>query len=163
MDDVAVGCHISKKTLYMIFNDKEELFLAMVDYLFDGIKASEKEVLNDTSLSTIEKIRKILGVMPEGYQEIDFVQLYALKDKYPSIYKKVEDRLENGWDTTISLIERGIEEGVVKPVDIPIVKIMMEASLEQFFQRDVLVRNKISYNKALNEVVDIIVEGIRAK
>lgn len=162
MDDVAKACHMSKKTLYLIFNDKEELFLAMVDYLFDGIKESEKKVLEDESLSTLEKIRKILGVMPEGYKEIDFVQLYSLKEKYPTIYSKVEERLETGWETSIALIEQGIKEGVIRDIPVPLVKMMVEASLEQFFQRDILVRNKLSYSESLATVVNIIVDGIKA-
>ncbi len=163
MDDVAKLCHISKKTMYLFFKDKEELFLRMVDYLFDGIKESEQKVLEDESLSTVEKIRKILGVMPESYSEVDFSQLFLLKDKFPSIYKKVEERLETGWETSIALIEKGQEEGVIRPVRIPLVKMMLEASLEQFFQRDVLVRNRIPYKNALAEVVNILVDGIAVK
>lgn len=162
MDDVAKSCHMSKKTLYLIFCDKEELFLAMVDYLFDGIKESEKRVVEDQSLTTLEKIRTILGVMPDGYKEIDFGQLYSLKDKYPTIYSKVEERLETGWDTTIALIEQGIKEGVVRDIPIPIVKMMLEASLEQFFQRDILVRCGLTYAESLNLVVNVIVDGIKA-
>jgi len=160
MDDVAKECHISKKTLYLIFDDKEELFLAMVDYVFDAIKESEQQVLDDASLSTVEKIRRILGVMPEGYHDVDFRQLYSLKDKYPTIYRQVEERLETGWEKTIVLIEEGVKEGVVKPVSVPLVKMMLEASLEQFFQRDILIRNKLSYTEALKMVVDILVDGI---
>ena len=163
MDDVASYCHISKKTMYVVFNDKEELFLAMVDYLFDGIKKSEQEVLSDPSLSTLDKIRKILGVMPESYKEIDFEKLYLLKDKYPVIYKEVEKRLESGWETTIALLEQGQKEGVIRPVNILLVKLVYEAALEQFFQRDILISNKISYQKAIDEVVGIVVEGIRTK
>jgi len=162
MDDVAKACHMSKKTLYLIFNDKEELFLAMVDYLFDGIKESERLVVEDDSLTTLEKIRKILGVMPEGYKEIDFVQLYSLKEKYPTIYSKVEERLETGWETSIALIEQGIKEGVIRDIPVPIIKMMLEASVEQFFQRDVLIRNNLSYAESLNTVVNVIVDGIKA-
>ena len=32
--------------------------------------------------------------------------------------------------------------------------------LEQFFQRDILITNQISYNEALEEVVNILVDGI---
>ena len=53
----------------------------MVDYLFDTIKESEQKIVKDTSLSTIEKIRHILGVMPESYKEIDFGQLYLYRVK----------------------------------------------------------------------------------
>lgn len=163
MDDIAKRLQISKKTIYTVFRDKEELFLAMVDYLFDTIKESERKVVEDTSLTTLEKVRTILGVMPEGYREVDFRQLYLLKDKYPRIYRQVECRLETGWEPTISLIEQGIEEGVIRPVKIPILKMMMEAALEQFFQRDILIRNQLSYQQALQEVVEILVDGITTK
>ena len=163
MDDVAKELSMSKKTIYTIFRDKESLFFAMVDYLFDSIKESEQCVLNDESLDTLEKIRKVLGVIPEGYREIDFRQLYLLREKYPAIYQRVEERLETGWENTIALLEQGMREGVVRKVDIPIVKMMMEAAIEQFFQRDILLQNGISYMDALDEVVDILVDGIRIR
>ena len=160
MDDVARNLGISKKTIYTVFKDKEHLFLELVDYLFDEIKEEERKVYMDESLDTVEKVRRILGVMPAGYKDIDFRQLYLLKDKYPKIYKKVEQRLENGWESTITLIEQGIEEGVIRPIKIPILKMMLEASLEQFFERDVLVENRITYQEGLDEVVNVLVDGI---
>ncbi len=164
MDDVAKQCHISKKTMYLIFDDKEELFLAMVDYVFDSVKVSESEVASDETLSFEDKLRKLLGVLPEGYTEIDFTQLYSLKDKYPSIYEKVALRLESGWDASIALIEEGKKQGFIRAdVHTAIIKMMFESSLEKFFQSDVLVKNKISYNNALKEVVNIIVDGIMIK
>lgn len=163
MDDIAGQLGMSKKTIYTVFRDKESLFLDMVDYLFDSIKASEEQVLNDERLSTLEKIRKILGVMPESYKDVDFRQLYLLRDKYPAIYKKVEERLETGWESTIALLEQGMREGVIRPVEIPLVKLMLEAAVEQFFQRDILIQNKISYVAALEAVAGILVDGIRAR
>ncbi len=163
MDDLAKVLGMSKKTIYTVFKDKEQLFLTMVDYLFDRIKVCEQQVLDNSKMTTLEKIRSILGIMPESYQDVDFRQLYLLKEKYPKIYKQVEKRLETGWETTIMLIEQGITEGVIRPVRIPILKMMLEASLEQFFQRDILVRQQISYKDALNEVVNILVDGIVAK
>ena len=162
MDDIAKEMGISKKTIYTVFKDKEELFLAVVDYIFDSIKAAEEAIHNNEKLSTIENIRAVLGVMPEGYKDVDLRQLYILKDKFPKIYAKVEERLESGWEKTISLIEQGMEEGVIRRVSIPIVKLMMEAALEQFFQRDILVRSGLTYQEALDEVVDILVNGITA-
>ena len=161
MDDIAERMKISKKTLYKVFDDKEALFLAMVDYMFDTIKESEHAVVEDETLSTVDKIHKILGVLPEGYKDVDLRQLYLLKEKYPKIYKQVELRLETGWETTIELIEQGIAEGCIQPIRIPILKMMLEASVEQFFQRDILVQNEVSYQDALNEVVNILMEGIK--
>ena len=154
---------MSKKTIYTIFKDKNTLFMEMVDYLFDTIKESESEIIEDNTLSTIEKIRRILGVMPESYKDIDLRQLYMLKDKFPEIYRHVEERLENGWETTIKLLEQGIEEEVIRPVNVLMFKMMMEASIEQFFQRDILIRAGMTYTQGLDEIVGILLDGVAVK
>ncbi len=160
MDDIATELSISKKTIYKVFKDKETMFYDMVDYCFDAIKESEAEVVEDTTISTVEKVRRILSVLPEGYKSIDFRQLYELKAKYPKTYLRVEERLESGWENTIALIQQGIEEGEIRPVNVSILKTMIEATVEQFFQRDVLIVNEITYTDALEELVNIIVDGI---
>lgn len=160
MDDISKKLGISKKTIYTVFNDKEGLIYEMVDYCFDQVKKSESVVLKDPTLSIPEKIEKIMGVLPDGYKEIEFEKLYILKDKYPNVYAKVEERLESGWEKTIFLLEQGMKEGSIRNVNIPIIKTMFEATLEQFFRRDILTANEISYSDALREVVEIIVHGI---
>ena len=163
MDDVAKEISISKKTLYNAFRDKGELFSSIVDYCFDNIKKSEQEVIDDESLGTVEKLRKLLGAMPKAYQNINFENLYMLKDKYPKIYDKVEERLEAGWDGTIDLIEKGIAEGALRPVNTLIVKSMFESTLEKFFQNNILVQCNLSYAEGLSEVVNLIVDGLRVR
>ena len=58
------------------------------------------------------------------------------------------------------MIEKGMEEGVIRKISIPIVKLMMEAALEQFFQRDILLRSGLTYQEALTEVVNILMDGM---
>ena len=160
MDDLARILGMSKKTIYVEFTDKNSLFLAMVDYLFDGIKESEEEIINNTDIDIVDKITTMLGVLPESYKDIDLRQLYMLKDKYPVIYKRVEERFENGWQQTIELLKEAMEEGKVRKVNVDIFKMMMEAALEQFFQRDILIYNSLSYEEGLKEV-GILMNGIK--
>lgn len=119
--------------------------------------------MENEALSTVEKIRAILGVMPDSYKDINFAKLYLLKEKYPEIYTRVEQRLEGGWEMTMGLLEQGIKEGCIRPVNLSIFKLMMEAALEQFFQRDILVNSGLSYTEGLSEVVGILLDGIEKK
>lgn len=162
MDDVVAAVGMSKKTIYVLFHDKEELLYEMVDYCFQSIKEEERDVLN-APLPTLAKIRALLGAMPEHYADIDFRQLYVLKDKYPRIYHRVKERLESDWEPTIRLLQQGMDEGCVRPFSIPIFKMILETSIEQFFQHDVLIENGLSYTEGLNEVVNILVDGISVK
>ena len=162
MDDLAEKLGMSKKTIYTVVEGKDELLVAMVEHIFGSIKESEEEVLWSENISTVEKLRRILAVFPEAYKDINFQGVFELREKYPEIYEVVEQRLETGWEATIALLEQGMTEGVIRKINIPIFKMMYEASLEQFFQRDILQRNKISYQDALREVVEIMVDGIIA-
>ena len=51
----------------------------------------------------------------------------------------------------------------IRPVNLSIFKLMMEAALEQFFQRDILVNSGLSYTEGLSEVVGILLDGIEKK
>lgn len=163
MDDIAEQLSMSKKTIYTVFSDKNSLIEEMVDYGFDSVKKGEAAILNDPNKSTLEKIRGILSVLPDGYRDVDYRKLYMLKDKHPEIYRKFEQRLETGWESTIALLEQGMKEGVIREISIPIVKTMFEATIEQFLQRDVLITNQIAYSQALDQLVDIIIDGVVAK
>lgn len=161
MDDIAKQLSISKKTIYTQFKTKNQMFLEMVDYLFDNIKESEQSIVEDDSLPLVEKIRRILSIMPDSYRTIDLRQLYQLKEDYPEIYRRVEERLESGWEMTLELMNEGIEQGVIRDVKLPLFKMMMEAALEQFFSRDILVRCDMTYDEGLESVVDILFRGIK--
>lgn len=161
MSDVATNIHISKKTIYKEFDTKEELLDTVVDYIFDNIKAKEEQIMNDKSLSTVDKLRKILGAMPENYRDIDFQNVYPFLEKFPDVYRKMQYRLATGWENTISLIEQGKKEGVVrKNIDIRFVKVMLEASIEKVLSDDMLSRTGINYIDALDQIVDILVNGM---
>ncbi len=160
MDDVAKRLYMSKKTLYTVFKDKEEMLLAVADYCFAEIKRSEQAVLNHPDLDTVDKIRQIIVVMPERYQNIGLSNLYQLKDKYPGIYKRVENYLESDWDATIYLLEKGMEEGKIRKASIPVIKAMVESTIAHFMSSGVLIDNSLSYEEGLNEMIDIIMKGL---
>lgn len=163
MDDIAEYMGISKKTIYKYFDSKEEIFDQIVDYVFDDIKRREQEILDEEGLSLEERVRKLLAAFPERFTEVDLAKLGDLKDKYPKIHKKLKKRLESGWEPTLELLEQGKKEGLYrKDANFQIFKVMMDASIERFFETDALKKSKISYVEALNQVVDILLTGIKA-
>ena len=163
MDDIAEYMGISKKTIYKYYDSKEEIFDQIVDYVFDDIKRREQEILDEEGLSLEERVRKLLAAFPERFTEVDFAKLGDLKDKYPKIHKKLKKRLESGWEPTLELLEQGKREGLYREdANFQIFKVMMDASIERFFETDALKKSKISYVEALNQVVDILLTGIKA-
>lgn len=98
MNDVAKNLGMSKKTIYTIYESKEEMLLALADYCFQDIKKSEKIILQDNSMDVLTKIERIMVVLPEKYQNIGLSNLYQLKEKYPHVYQRTAKYLETDWD-----------------------------------------------------------------
>lgn len=162
MDDVARNLAMSKKTVYTIFENKEAMLLALADYCFADIKKSEKAILEDPNMDVLTKIEKILVVLPERYQNIGLQNLYQLSDKYPNIYKRVATYLSTDWDATIALLEQGIAEGKIRPIKIPVLRAIVESTLQKFLADGILVENNIGYEDAMKEFMQIIMSGIKA-
>ena len=163
MDDLARSLAVSKKTIYTVFEDKRSIMTETIDRFFDDALAEEEAILNDDSLGIPDQLKAIIGRVPERYTQNDLAQLYVLKEKYPSVYRHWQRCRENYWEGVCILLKRGIESGEIRDVRIPVLRTMFQSTIEQFFQDDVLIKNRISYRDALAEVATILVDGIRAK
>ena len=160
MDDLASVLGMSKKTIYTVFPDKRSLMIDTIDRFFNMAMEDEELVLANESEDTIEKLRHVLGGIPKHYEIYDLRKLYVLKEKYPLVYKHWKKRREEYWEPASRLLEQGIREGVLRPISGAVFRTMYQATLEQFFQKDILVKNDISYREAVAEVASILVDGI---
>lgn len=161
MDDISRELHISKKTIYKEFNDKDELFYATVDYGFSAIKEKEAEILADDSMDIVEKISRVIICLPDNYKNIDFRRIYQLRDKYPEVYARVATRIETDWEETEKLLRQAMDEGRIKDVPIPVIKLTIEGAIEKFISSETLAETNVSYEEALSYMIDIIINGIR--
>jgi len=160
MDDLAKELHISKKTIYKVYTDKESLMTNMAIRCFDEVKKLQMEIYARDDLNISEKLKALLSAMPSNFDGIDFSLLYELRDKYPEVYSEVEHRLESGWELTFDIINKGIRQGVFKPFSYQIFKLMYTNTLESFFKYDFLSGNGMTYQEGLNNVADILINGI---
>ena len=163
MDDLARSLAMSKKTIYTVFRTKRSIMTATIDRFFAEAYKEQEEILADTSLTTTEQLRRVIGSVPERYIGHDLSQLYVLKDRYPSVYRHWHNCREEYWNAVEVLIKNGIAEGMIRSVSMPILKSMFQRTVEQFFQSDILIKNKIAYRDALSEVADILIDGISVK
>ena len=54
-----------------------------------------------------------------------------------------------------------MEAGAIRKVSIPILKTAFESTIESFLTGDVLVKNEIPYETAMQELIDMLIEGVR--
>ena len=102
---------------------------------------------------TMDDIAALLGISKKTIYTV-------FQDKNTLVSEMVDYCFDSIKESEQKVLSDTSLDTVVRPIQIPILKTMMEATLEQFFQRDILITNQISYNEALEEVVNILVDGI---
>ena len=160
MSQLAARLGMSKKTLYVLFESKEALLLATVDSMFDEVKVSEAQILARQDLSPAEKIRRLVVVLPDSYQTLDWTRLQGVEEKYPVVYRRIRQRLETGWEPTLDLLRQGVEQGVLRPFEPGLFRAVVEGAIEHFLSSDALEREGLGYVQAMDGMMDLLMEGI---
>ena len=157
MQQVAAALHISKKTIYTVYSDKEALLIDMVDMLFEKIHRRKAE-LAALPLPLEERLRAVIIALPEEYAALDFRQLDALEEKYPAVAARVRRHLETGWEPTMALLEQGIAQGRIRPVNLTVLRRILTAAFQQLLSG---ARDGSSYAAELEDMMDILMNGIK--
>ena len=157
MQQVAAALHISKKTIYTVYSDKEALLIDMVDMLFEKIHRRKAE-LAALPLPLEERLRAVIIALPEEYAALDFRQLDALEEKYPAVAARVRRHLETGWEPTMALLEQGITEKRIRPVNLTVLRRVLTAAFQQLLSG---ANGGSSYAAELDDMMDILMNGIK--
>ncbi len=75
MDDIANKLSVSKRTLYENIDSKEKLLDLLVDEVFDSIKEQGKMIIADDSIGDLEKLKRLLTIIPTSYNTIDYTKI----------------------------------------------------------------------------------------
>lgn len=160
MDDVAERLGISKKTLYALYKSKEELLISALHHGFKSIHEEKLSIKSNPNLTLTQKINTIIIAMPEAYRSINWNMLNSIHTKYPSLYKELIKELESGWEDTLSIIREGMDQGIIRNINIDLFKIIVEGCYEHFLNSPALSQVNISYEDALTGMADILINGI---
>lgn len=160
MDSLASRLGISKRTLYENVPSKHAVIELVIDKTFADIKMQQRLVFEDDSLSTLEKLKKMFTIIPHFSENIDYRRVTELKRGYLDLYHKIEEELESDWEPTLNLLKQGMREGVIKQKNVVLLRIFLTDIFEKLIDGNMLIKNGITYDEAMNELITIIFEGI---
>lgn len=113
MDDIANLLSISKRTLYEIYDNKEQLLMESVREEFQDFDRSMQEVCDNPDLNVIDvviefyklKIRSMSMVVPTYYYDLQ---------KYPDILDWLNSQRSQRLSESTKFYEQGISEGLFR-------------------------------------------------
>jgi len=131
MDHIANELGISKRTIYEIFKDKEDLVSQAIE---EGLKAHKGfcQKIIDESDNVIEAIFKIGKLNTDMFGKMNPLFFEDLKKFHSKIYNRIHKKGEiKDYKLTYSLLERGVKENLIsKDINIEIVNIFIHKMLD---------------------------------
>lgn len=164
LDEIAKELHISKKTIYQYYGGKEDIFRSFIIDSFASVHDFQEKIYNDSSLSTIEKLREILNARSKYEDSLAIEKTMGLKDVYPNCYKLILESYTTQWEKVTQLLEQGEKEGIFrKDLNIVLVENLLMEGMQMMHRDDVLAKTGLSYREAIEEVVSLVLEGIEVR
>ena len=163
MDDIANRLCVSKRTLYENIDSKEALLNLMVDKVFDSIVEQSKKIIDDKNIGDIERLKILLTILPTSFKTIDYTKIYEIRKFYPKVYERVINRLDSGWEPTGELMNECIEKGLIKEVNLTLMKGILIGGIRNLLENDYLYEEKLEYQEVMKDIVDIMFDGLIIK
>ncbi|QDP39095.1 TetR/AcrR family transcriptional regulator [Radiobacillus deserti] len=161
VDDVTKRLGISKKTIYEHFVSKEEIIQTVIDQVLVETDQKTNEIMDNLSLTFIEKIKQLMVVLPEYYQIYDRPVLEGLKRYYPEQWQKINDSVEEDWLDIEELLKEAMNHGeVVQTYSVVIIMRLLREAFDTTFDQSFFYKNNITVNQALTEIVDLVLYGM---
>ena len=162
MDDLAKRLGISKRTLYEHFSSKTDILDAIIDSTLNEFDEKTEMIIQDPELSLLEKIKKVITVIPKYNDFYNWQILDQMKKSHPAQWERVNAAL-NEWDDLRELIEQGIREGLIVEQNVSLLMKLIIDATNSTMDRQFFYENSITVTEALDSIVDILLFGFITK
>lgn len=150
MDDIAAGLSISKRTLYELFHDKEDLLLDVVTVYREEIKKEMEEVASKAE-NVLEVILAFYLRSIEDFQDTNR-KFFEDIEKYPKVLAYIANSREENLDAAMAFYQKGVDQGIFrKDINYDIVRVMIHE------QMDALMRSELCKSYSLAEIYETVV------
>ncbi len=162
MDDVAQIAHVSKRTLYEEFGDKEELLFQAVKLHFDEFYASNAEKAQGAE-NILESILIIMGEIRKN-SHINWQLRNSLRKFYPQILHKINtDNKEARYRVIVNTMQLGIRQGLIRKeinVELAITTLSYIAMGITTNNEMILIPDNTTSDQAFEEILTYVLRGI---
>jgi len=138
MDDIAKEMAISKRTLYELFDNKNELVEVAVTAYFE-VECEIIDTITANSINAIDEVAKISTYLKKVFHSFNPSILYDMKKYHPSAYELYRSYKCGRLMKSVSEnIYKGIKESLYRDdIDVEILSKMRLAQVELMFDSDV--------------------------
>ena len=162
MDDIANKMGISKKTIYLHFENKTKLVEATTMYMFNLISYGI-DCICDLEKNPIEEFYDIKKLVMKHLKDEKSSPQYQLQKYYPQIFTKLKNmQFDLMQDCVKTNLERGIKQKLFREsLDIEFISRIYFSSIIAIKDQDVFPYEQFSMNMLMEHYLEYHIRGIR--
>ena len=160
MSDIANYLGISKRTLYEVFNDKEELLEACIEKASKHADEEMKKLINESE-NVIDAMMRIYAKHLNDRHKLNKTVVHDLRKYHPRLYKNIECKQKEEPGPFIPLFEKGVEQGLLRnDVNFEILLWLLKAQFRMLMEDDFFPTDKFSIDKFIQAIILNFTRGI---
>jgi len=114
MDMLAGHMNISKRTIYEVFRDKDELLRGVLEWMAVKQKERTAEIMKDSD-NVIEAIFRIIDLMMDHFQKVSPAFLMDIKRIHLEAIENAEKHNKIPYvDNNFEILKKGVEQGIFR-------------------------------------------------
>ncbi|GHT54279.1 TetR family transcriptional regulator [Bacteroidia bacterium] len=160
MSDIANEMGISKRTLYEVFRDKEELLEACLQ--FQHTKTDQEiERMIAHSENVIDTLTRLYA--KNFYQVLNVSKSLVndLKKYHGHLYRKTEEKRKEGMHIFIPLFEKGVAQGLIRnDINFEILLWLLKIQFDAVLDERMIPTEKYSANQFVQAIIQNFLRGI---
>lgn len=163
MDDIAQELHMSKKTIYLYFKNKEELVAAMLKFHLEmDLHGYECICIEQNNKNAIDALLEVSQIVCKHQSEINPAHVFELQKYYPEQFKIFWDQKRVSIQKQIKEnIEQGIEQNLYrKELNVELITALYCRRLEEFSFADIELMQKFGFEQVFKTMFESHIRGI---
>ena len=160
MSDIANELGISKRTLYEVFQDKEDL---LENCICSHIEKADKSIhiLADSSEDVIDTVMRIYARSLDEMRMINRSVMHDLKKYHSRLYKKVEESQRENATVLLPLLEKGVKQGLIRSdINFEIILWLVKSQFKALMSDEYFPSDKYSLNDFIQAIILNFMRGI---
>lgn len=159
MDEIARDLVMSKNTIYLHFKSKVEIARGLLDRLKDRINNGQTGIENDNK-SPLDVISKNIIFFQKELSPWFEHFLKDVKLELPDLWQDFIDFRTDKIMEIKGLVEKGIKKGIFRKVNSSLAVRVYLGAVDSIISPEILEEEHVSFQEALETVLDIWSQGI---
>jgi AcrR family transcriptional regulator len=159
MSDIANEMGISKRTLYEVFRDKEQLLEECLDF-HHAKTDKEIEKLINNSKNIIDVLMRLYAKNFHQVLSVKFL-VNDLKKYHAHLYRRIEERRKEDMCNFIPFLKKGVEQGLIRnDINFEILLWLLKIQFNAVLDENTVPTEKYSVNEFVQAIMLNFLRGI---